>query len=84
MLFDHQNRDAAVSDLPDHPEDLLHDDRGQPEGRLIEDQQLGTGHECFADGQHLTFASAQGPGELGLALGQAGKRLVYLVECVGS
>ena len=46
---------------PDRRADLLDDDRGQPLGRLVQQQQAGAGAQDAADGQHLLLAA----GELG-------------------
>ena len=46
------------------------DQRRQAFGRLVEDQQIGVGHQRAADGQHLLLAA----GQLGAAVAAAARR----------
>ena len=55
----------------DDVEDLLDHERGQADGRLVHQQNPGTGHQPPGDGQHLLLASRQGAGKLTLAFFQA-------------
>ena len=59
----------------EHAEDVLHDQRRQPERRLVEEQQLGSAHQRPGDGQHLLLAARQAAGSLGAALPQPGEHL---------
>src|SRR5690242_7387540 len=61
VLLDQQNGEALLLQRADDGADLLHDDRRQPLGRLVEQEQLGTGPQDAADGEHLLLAA----GELG-------------------
>ncbi len=61
-------------------EQLLGDERRQPERRFVEQQQLGSGHQRPGDGQHLLLAARQGPGLLPASLGQAREGIVPVVR----
>ena len=70
MLFDEQDRHAGLGEIP---QDLLHlidDHRGKTLGGLVEDHQLGVGHERPPDCQHLLLTTRnRGTGRVP-ALGQ--------------
>ena len=51
-------------DLVDGAEDLLHEQRGQAEGGLVEQQQPRPGHQRAGDGQHLLLAARERAGRL--------------------
>src|SRR5207247_8502372 len=53
VLLDEQDRRPLRVDLLDDREDLLDEDRRQPERRLVEEEQAGPAHERPAHGQHL-------------------------------
>src|SRR5207237_10572815 len=53
-----------------------HDDRGQPERQLVDEQELRPGHEGPADGQHLLLATGEGPGALDGSCLQLGEHTV--------
>ena len=53
-------------------EDLLHDHRREPHGRLVEQHHLRPGHERPADGEHLLLAAGERPGELRAPLASRG------------
>src|SRR6476620_5401056 len=53
----HEAREALLLEGGQPVPDLPTDQRRQPFGRLIENQQLGIGHERAADGQHLLRAA---------------------------
>ena len=53
--------------------DLLDDERGQADGRLVHEQNPRASHEPPGDGEHLLLAARQGAGKLTLAFFQAGK-----------
>src|SRR5690606_32095908 len=52
--------DALLADGLDDLEDLSNDQRRQPEGGLVKQQQGRLGHERPADGQHLLFTARHG------------------------
>ena len=54
----------------DQREQLLDQERGEAERRLVEDQQPGLGHQAAADGEHLLFAAGQRAGALALPFGE--------------
>ena len=43
---------------------VAHQERGEAQRRLVEQQQLRVGHQRPADGQHLLLAAGEGAGEL--------------------
>ena len=61
----------------------LDDQRRQPNGRLVHEQNLGAGHQPPGDGQHLLLASRQGAGKLPLAFLQARKTPVHGLDVGG-
>ena len=73
VLLDQQNGDPFRVQLADDVEDLLDDERRETDGRLVHEQDPGTGHQPPRDGQHLLLASRQGAGKLTLAFLQPGK-----------
>jgi hypothetical protein len=68
ILLDEQYRGPLLVDLDDHVADLLDEERGQPEGRLVEDEELGVLHEGPPNRQHLLLATGQVAGGGGLPL----------------
>ena len=84
VLLYEQHRCALLVDLHDDVTHLLDQERGQPERRLVENQQLGALHQGTADRQHLLFATRQVAGRRRSSLRQTGKQshhsLVRLVE----
>src|SRR3954454_22382400 len=64
ILLDHQNADAGRIDGQDALEDLVHIERRQPGRRLVEQQELGPGHQRAADRNHLALATRQLSGRL--------------------
>src|SRR5262249_52914599 len=61
ILLDQENGEALLLERPDGPADLLDDDRGEPLGRLVEQEEACAGAQDAADRQHLLLAA----GELG-------------------
>src|SRR5882724_1134657 len=65
ILLDQQDRHAMLFiDTPDDGENLLHQDRRQPQRRLIEQQQCRPVHQCTPDRQHLLLTARELPGRL--------------------
>src|SRR5487761_1329228 len=59
VLFDQQDGGATLVDRAQALEDLLADQRCQPEGRLVEQQQLGLDHDRPGYSEHLLFTARQ-------------------------
>jgi hypothetical protein len=55
----------------------------EPQRRLVEHEQLRTGHERPRDGEHLLLAARQRPAELLGALAQDGEALEHALEVLG-
>src|SRR3712207_7034198 len=72
--------DVCSSDLADDLVDAVDDHRGQAQRRLVEEQQLGLGHQRAADGQHLLLAAGHRAALLPLALLEAREQRVDPVE----
>src|SRR4030095_10438270 len=53
VLLHDQHRQAAGADTIDQLEHVLHENRRQPRGGLVEEKQLGLGHERASDRAHL-------------------------------
>src|SRR5262252_3310683 len=65
VLLDDQHRDPLVGvQLAEAAEEVLHDDRRQPERWLIEQEKLRATHESTSDGEHLLLAAREAAGEL--------------------
>ena len=59
VLLDQEHGRAAGVDLDDHVSNPLDDQRGQSEGRFVEKEEVGLGHQRSADRQHLLFAAGE-------------------------
>src|SRR2546428_8346627 len=59
LLDEQERRPPLLVDLADDVEDLAHEQRREPERRLVQQQELGQGHEGAADDEHLLLASTQ-------------------------
>src|SRR5262245_9532986 len=74
-LLDEDDGEAFLLETTNRVTDLLHDDRRQTFGRLVEQQQARAGAQDAPDGQHLLLAA----GELGAlareTLAQVGEQL---------
>ncbi len=80
VLLHQEDGEALLLQRADEGADLLHDDRGQTLGRLVQQQELGAGPEDAADGEHLLLAAGQ-LGALAFApLGEVGEDGVDLVD----
>lgn len=80
VLFHQEDRGAVGVDALDDLEDLLDDDGREAQRGLVQQEQLGPGHEGAADGQHLLFATGQGAAGLLAALGQDGEEVEHIVH----
>ena len=59
VLVDEQDRQPARLEPLETAPDLHADERRQPLGGLVEDEQRGIGHQRAADGQHLLLAAGE-------------------------
>src|SRR5256712_4434979 len=80
VLLDDQHRQPAGADASHQLEHLLHEDRREPGGRLVEEEQSRFGHEGPADRAHLLLAPRHAAGELAAALAQAREQAIDDVE----
>src|SRR5258705_7408712 len=64
VLLDDQHGQTAGPDAIDQLEHLLDQNRRQPGGRLVEQEQLRLGHQRAADRAHLLLAARHAAGEL--------------------
>jgi hypothetical protein len=76
VLLDHQDGRLLLAQALEQLEDLVYDDRGEPQRGLVEQEQLRPRHERPPDGEHLLLAAGERPGGLAGALGEDGKQLV--------
>ena len=60
--------------------DLLHHDRGEAHGGLVEHEELGLGHQGAAHGEHLLFAAGEGAGGLFAAFAEDGEEVVGALD----
>src|SRR5690606_2800445 len=75
-----QDRGALRLQLRDGRHDLLHHDRRETHGGLVEHQQLGLGHEGPAHGEHLLLTAGEGSGGLLAALPEDGEQVVGALD----
>ena len=81
VLLDQQNGGAALAVDAHHDlEDLLGQLGGQAQAGLVQQDQLGRGHQRAADGQHLLLAARQQAGVLRPALPQDREVRVHLLH----
>src|SRR5438270_1156419 len=76
LLDDNDRKFSRAHQLADDSQKLLDDDRRQPFHRLVEEQELGVGHERTCDGQHLLLAAGKLIAEILLALLELRKILI--------
>jgi hypothetical protein len=67
LLRQEEGRPLTVQ-LPDDPEELPHQDRGEAERGLIQEEEPRTGHQPPGDREHLLLAAGEGPRELASSL----------------
>ena len=83
VLLHQEDGLPRLLELCDHPEDLVDHHGGQALRRLVEQQQIGVGHERAGDGEHLLLAAGQ---EVTLVLTpffQLGEDLEHLLQGPG-
>ena len=64
----------------DDLEDLLHEERREAEGRLVEEQELRLGHQRAADREHLLLAAGERPARLASRSRRRGKSAEHALE----
>ena len=75
VLLHHQDAHAVPDDPRERREQFARNERRQPERRLVEQQQRGSGHQGAADRHHLLLAPAHGAHRLTATLGEARKQV---------
>ncbi|OPX96837.1 MAG: hypothetical protein A4E60_03417 [Syntrophorhabdus sp. PtaB.Bin047] len=73
VLFDEKNGDAPAAKLADGTENGLDNQRGEPQGRFVEQEELRLGHEPPSYGKHLLFPAAHRSCLLGKAFLEFGE-----------
>src|SRR5262245_51990976 len=61
VLLDEEHADALALELPDRAHHHFHDERREALRRLVEQEQIGAGHEGARDGEHLLLAAREQP-----------------------
>ncbi len=85
ILLDNDRADAAgAGNGAERPEQFLDDDRRQPLGRLVQQQDLRIERQRPADRQHLLLAAGELVAEIAAAFLQPRKHLVDLFDGPGS
>src|SRR5712692_6187323 len=64
VLLDDEDGEPFGADAANELEHLMDEERRQPGGRLIHEQELGTRHQRAADRAHLLLAARERAGEL--------------------
>src|SRR5262249_12063944 len=83
VLADQKDGHTLVGDLDDHAEDLVDQDRRQPQRRFVEHEQLRFRHQAAPDGAHLLFAAGECAGYLAAAFFEPRKKFVDASESRG-
>src|SRR5262245_37613891 len=76
MLVDEQDGLALRLQAGEALPDVEPDERREPLGRFVEDEQLWIGHQCAADRQHLLLAAGQLVAHVAAPLRELGKEIV--------
>ena len=82
-LLDEQDGGARPAHRLDRTEQLLDDERREPERQLVDQEQLGTGDGRHGEGEHLLLAAREVGRPLAAARGQGGEGGQRLVDHVG-
>src|SRR3954465_6450831 len=80
ILVDDARRDAFGADLRDSAPDLLGDQGRQPLRRLVDEDQVGVGHERAADRQHLLLAAGELVAAVAAPLGETREQRENLLQ----
>src|SRR6267378_1127742 len=83
LLDEEDGQPALPPDAVDRLEDLLDDARPEPLRRLVEQEQVGLGHEAATEREHLLLAAGERAGELGAARSQERKELEHGLQRLG-
>ena len=83
LLHEEDGQPVIGVERADCREDLLDDQRGEAERRLVEQEQLRAAHQRPCDRQHLLLASRQRAAALMLARLEQGKQRVDAFEVLG-
>src|SRR5699024_6536178 len=82
VLFDKHDRGTAVLNRRYDLKDVVDDPRCQAHGRLVQEEQLGLGHQSARDRQHLSLAPSKGSGLQAAPLREYWKPLVHALDIV--
>src|SRR5215212_7606212 len=75
ILLDEEDGDSlGAVEFTDGGENLLHDQRREPERGLVQQQQARTCHQCACDGEHLLLAARERAAALALTFAENGKQ----------
>ena len=83
LLFDDEKRGACAADLPQRPVHVVHHPGGEPEGELVDDEQLRRYREDAGEREHALLASREGARELAAPVGEPREALESARERVG-
>ncbi len=81
ILFREEHGGPARPERADGLQHFGSDDRRQSEGRFVEQQQAGRGHQRATDRQHLLLPTGKLPGECPGPITQQRKKIVHGGEC---
>src|SRR2546421_7152584 len=70
VLLDEENADSGLIDRSENPEDLAHDERREPQRRLVEEEQPRPQHQRAGHREHLLLPARECAGRLPASLVQ--------------
>src|SRR5206468_6324636 len=80
VLLDDEHRETLFPEFDQFLEYLCSKFRGDPQGRLVQNDYLGLGHQCSSDAYHLLLSPAQpANAELG-SFSEPGKESVHKIQ----
>src|SRR5438067_1450791 len=79
-LLDEQDADALGGDVAQRRNQPAHDDWGQSERKLVDDQILGVAHDRLGEGKHLLLAAGQGSSAVVAQIAKLAEDPVYSIE----
>src|SRR5207237_9189946 len=82
-LDEEDGQPALAPDAVDRREDLLDGAGAEPLRRLVQQEQVGLGHEAATEREHLLLAAGERAGELGAARSQERKELEHRLQRPG-
>ena len=74
VLLDEEDADPRLADMDERVEQLVGEERREPQRGLVEEQHLGGRHKSAADRHHLLLAAAHGAHRLAHPLRELGKQ----------